>query len=101
MEVVVTQALLRQTVQGRGRNRPAEGAGGAEAEIVDKDDHHVGRSGRGFDLEWCGCLGLAYIQLAVERPFRLGNRQYAAIRIRDLGAGKGCAQQWHGPDQAY
>ena len=47
VEVVVTQAAAGEAVErGRG-DRAAEGAGGAEAEVVDEDDDHIRRAGRG------------------------------------------------------
>ena len=54
-EIVVAQPGLGQPVQRRHLDRASERRSIAEAEVVEKDDHHVGRAFRRFHLEpWRG-----------------------------------------------
>ena len=50
-EIVVAQPGLGQAIQRRHLDRPSEGRYVAEAHVVEKDDHHVGRTFRRLHLE--------------------------------------------------
>ena len=81
MEIVVAQSVLRQAVEGRGTDRTAEGTRDAEPQVVDQDDHHVGSAGRGLDFKVSRRLYLARVELLVQRPLRLLDRQHRAIHF--------------------
>ena len=51
VEAVVLQAALGQPIQGGHGNRPAKRPGLAKTDVVQKDDHYVGRPGRRLDRE--------------------------------------------------
>ena len=79
MEVVVPQAGRREPVEGRCPDRAPEGAGSAEADVVDQHDHDVrGILGRRH-LEQRRCCHVAHVQLAIGRRFGRLNRQHRSI----------------------
>lgn len=46
MELVITQPFLREPVERGSRHRAAEGAGVAEADVIQNDDQHIRRAFR-------------------------------------------------------
>jgi hypothetical protein len=87
VEIVVTQALLGQRVQRLCPDRAAERAGGTETQVVDQDDHDVGRAIRRFHLEARRRLCIARVQLLVGRSSGLGHRQHGAVQ-GNVGGGR-------------
>ena len=78
-EIVVAQPGLGQSVQRRHLDRSSERRSIAEAEVVEKDDNHVGRAFRRFHLEpWRG-LCIMHIKLGDWRILRFGDGQHRTI----------------------
>ena len=85
VELIVHQALAGQLVEVGRFNDTAEGAGAAEAEIVQQDDHHVGRVLGRLDFEHRGRLGVARIQCRDRRVPRALDRQFCPVYLCLLG----------------
>ncbi len=72
VEIVVAEALRRELVEFRRGRRSAKRSGGAEAHIVEQDQHDVGRGVGSRDLAgpvWHG-LEMVRVGFAVERRLR-------------------------------
>ena len=80
LEIVVAQPGRGEAVQRRHLDGPAERRSVAEAKVVEKDDHHVGRAFRRLHLEPRRSSGIARIKLGNRRIFRLGDRQHGTIQ---------------------
>ena len=78
-EIVVAQPGLGQPVQRRHLDRPAERRSVAEAEVVEKDDHHVGRAFRRLHLEPRRSFCIVHIKLGDRRILRLGDGQHGTV----------------------
>ena len=81
VELVVAQPALGHPLQRRHVDRPAEGAGLAEAHVVDQHDEHVRGLGRRLDLEPRRGLGVAGVERRDRRELRLGDRQDRAVEL--------------------
>ena len=81
-EIVVTQPGLGEPVQRRHLDRTSERRAVAEAEVVEKDDHHVGRALRRLHLEpWRGFC-IVHIKLGDRRILRLGDGKHGTVHGR-------------------
>jgi hypothetical protein len=79
MKIVVDQPVLREALQRRHINHSAEGLGSAEAEVVEQDHDHVGRTLRHLNLEQRRCRGLANVELRDRRVFWFRQRQRRTV----------------------
>ena len=75
MEVVEAQAGLSQLVHGRRLDGTAEGAGSAEADVIDQHDHDIGSAFGRLDLEPRRWLGVSRVEFLISRWFGLRDRQ--------------------------
>ena len=81
-EIVVTQPGLGEAVQRRHLDRTAERRTVAEAEVVEKNDHHIGRAFRRLHLEpWRSCC-IVHIKLGDRRVLRLGHGKHGTVHGR-------------------
>ena len=85
VEVVVAQAGLGEPVERGRRDRAAERARRPEAEVVDQHDDHVRRPGGGLDVERGRRLDVAGVELRVDGPLRLWDRQDRPVDRRPAG----------------
>ena len=82
VEIVVAQSVLRQAIERRRGDRAAEGIRRAEAEVVDQHDHDIGRALGRLHLEARRRRRLACVELGVEWPLGLLDRQDGTVRSR-------------------
>ena len=81
VEAVVLQSVRRQLLQRGHVDRPAEGAGVAEADVVDQHDHHVRCALRRLHLEARRGLGLAGIEFGDRCQLGFGDRQDRPVEL--------------------
>jgi hypothetical protein len=100
MEAVVLEAVRRKSFGVGCRDRPAEGARGSKADVVDQDDQHVRRALRGPDRLDRRIRGVRILRVVGRHAdvLRVGNRQDVALRFRLLGHGASWAR---GPDSFF
>jgi hypothetical protein len=105
VEIGVAEALSGETVERRHRHGATEGAGDAEAQVVDEDDHDVRRAGRRLHAEVRGRLDVASIEFRDDRSRGLLDREDRPVecrrRCRRGAAGAGDQQQRAGAGSAY
>ena len=90
VEIRVTQPVLRDAIQCRGRNDAAERARRAEADVVGHDEQHVGRALRRHDARRPPSFRLRGPFLDHPAEFRIGRRKLFSA---DSGGGAGRARR--------
>ena len=84
VKLVVAQPIVGEGFHSRHMDRPAKGARLTKTHVVDQHDQHIGRLGRGLDLEAGRRRRVPGVQHGAVRVLRLGDRQHGAIgRERD------------------
>ena len=96
VELVVAETARGQTVQGRRLDAATEGAGRAEADVVDQDDYDIGRAFGRFDGEARRGRRIARVDLRDLLVGRRLDRQHRAIELaggrrRTEGPDHGCS----------
>lgn len=79
MEVAVFQTVARQLIERRRGDWPAERARRAEPQVVNEDDHDVGRTLGRLDLETRRRRHLARVDFLINGRLGLGDRQNRSI----------------------
>src|SRR6476646_4117333 len=74
VELVVPQSALRQPIEGRRGNRPAEGTGGTETSVIGHDQQDIRRTFRGGD--GLGEVGCGFARLASDDAAELWLRDW-------------------------
>ena len=82
MEIVVGQSVLGEALEGRQVHHATERRGAGVAEIVEQDDHDIGRARRRLDLEDRRRLRIAGVELGDRRTRRFRDWQHGAVDVR-------------------